>query len=162
MQAVWQTAVGGAVTKTRSLGGHVIASPAAVVTAGDTIAVYAIGTNRQLYGYDQPVPGASFTTPAKLTSNGGLTGTPTAMPNANGTVSVFARTVSGTLRAKWQSAAGGPFAGSSSLGGHIAGDLAGVTGSDGSVALYGTGTDGRQYADRQPAGSGAFSGWVVL
>ena len=90
----------------RSLGGHIIGSPAAIVTAGDTIAVYAVGTNRQLYGYAQPVPGAAFTGPVKLTSNGGLTGTPIAIPNATGTVSVFARTVSGTLRAKWQSVAG--------------------------------------------------------
>ena len=162
VQAVWQTAVGEAITKSRTLGGHIIASPAAIATAGDTIAVYAIGTNRQLYGYDQPVPGAAFTAPAKLTSNGGLTGTPIPIPNAAGTVSVFARTVSGTLRAKWQSVAGGPFAGGSSLGGHIAGDLAGVAGSDGSAALYGTGTDGRQYADREPGRAGTFSGWVVL
>ena len=46
--------------------------------------------------------------------------------------------------------------------GHIAGDLAGVAGDDGAVALYGTGTDGRQYADCQAAAFGAFGGWVVI
>ena len=159
---IWQTAAGGAVTKRRSLGGNIIGSPAAVVTAGHTIAVYAVGTNRQLYSYAQPTPGAAFTGPVKLTSNGGLTGTLIAIPNANGAVSVFARTVTGSLRAKWQSAAGGPFTSSASLGGHIAGDLAGVAAGDGAVSLYGTGTDGRQYADRQAAAFGVFGGWVVI
>ena len=162
VQAVWQTAAGGAVTKRRSLGGTIIGSPVAVVTAGNTIAVYAVGTNRQLYSYAQPAPGAAFTGPVKLTSNGGLTGTLIAIPNANGAVSVFARTVTGSLRAKWQSTAGGPFASSASLGGHLAGDLAGVAGGDGAVSLYGAGTDGRQYADRQAAAFGAFGGWVVI
>ena len=162
VQAVWQSAAGGAITKRRSLGGNIIGSPAAAVTAGNTIAVYSVGTNRQLYSNTQPVPGAAFTGPVKLTSNGGLTGTLIAIPNANGTVSVFARTVTGSLRAKWQSVAGGPFASSASLGGHIAGDLAGLAGGDGAVSLYGTGTDGRQYADRQAAAFGVFGGWVVI
>jgi hypothetical protein len=162
VQAAWQTAAGGAITKRRSLGGKIIGSPAAGVTAGNTIAVYGVGTNRQLYSYAQPAPGAAFTGPVKLSSNGGLTGTLIAIPNANGTVSVFARTVTGALRAKWQSAAGGPFASSASLGGHIAGDLAGVAGGDGAVSLYGTGTDSRQYTDRHAAAFGAFGGWVVI
>jgi hypothetical protein len=34
-----------------------------------------------------------------------------------------------------------------------------VAGGDGAVSLYATGTDGRQYADRQAA---AFGGWVVI
>ena len=64
--------------------------------------------------------------------------------------------------ARWQSAAGGPFASSAPLGGHIAGDLAGVAGGDSAVSLYGTGTDGRQYTDHQAAAFGAFGGWVVI
>jgi hypothetical protein len=159
--AVWQNAVGGAVTKSRNLGGHIAASPAAIVTTHDTIAVYAVGTNKQLYGYQQSRPGGPFTGPTRLTSNGGLTGTPIATPHANGTVSVYVRTTGGSIRGKTQSAAGGPFNSSSSLGGHIASDLAGVVFSDGATALYANGTGGRQYGD-QDASGGGFAGWKLL
>ena len=161
VKAVWQNAVGGAVTKSRNLGGHIGASPAAIVTAHDTIAVYAVGTNKQLYGYQQSRPGGPFTGPTRLTSNGGLTGTPVAAPNANGTVSVYARTTGGSMRAKAQSVAGGPFNRSSSLGGHIANDMAGVVFSDGATALFANGTNGRQYGDQDPSGGG-FAGWKLL
>jgi hypothetical protein len=159
--AIWQNAVGGAVTKSRNLGGHIGASPAAIVTARDTIAVYAVGTNKQLYGYQQSRPGGPFTGPTRLTSNGGLTGTPVAAPNANGTVSVYVRTTGGSMRAKRQSVAGGPFNSSSSLGGHIANDMAGVVFSDGATALFANGTNGRQYGD-QDASGGGFAGWKLL
>ena len=44
----------------RNLGGHLAGSPAAIVTGVDTIAVYAVGTHGQLYGFQQrgPVPGS--------------------------------------------------------------------------------------------------------
>jgi Domain of unknown function (DUF1906) len=161
VRAVWQNAVGGAVTKTRNLGGHLAGSPAAIVTARDTIAVYAVGTNKQLYGYQQSKPGGPFSAPRKLTRTGGLTGTPIAAPNANGTVSVYARTTSGSIRGKAQATPGGPFNLNSSLGGHIANDLAGVIFGDGAVALYANGTNGRQYGD-QDASGGSFAGWKVI
>ncbi len=161
VRAVWQNAVGGAVTKTRNLGGHLAGSPAAIVTARDTIAVYAVGTNKRLYGYQQPKPGGTFTGPTKLTSNGGLTGTPIAIPNANGAVSVYVRTTGGSIRGKAQSAAAGAFNRSSSLGGHIANDLAGVVFGDGAIALYADGTNGRQYGDQDASGA-SFAGWKVL
>jgi hypothetical protein len=161
VRAVWQNAVGGAVTKTRNLGGHVAASPAAIVTARDTIAVYAVGTSKQLYAYQQSRPGGPFTGPAKLTSTGGLTGTPIAIPNANGAVSVYVRTTGGSIRGKAQSAADGAFNRSSSLGGHIANDLAGVVSGDGAIALYANGTNGRQYRDQDASGA-SFAGWKVL
>jgi hypothetical protein len=161
VRAVWQNAVGGAVAKTRNLSGHMAGSPAAIVTARDTIAVYAVGTNKQLYGYQQSKPGGTFTGPTKLTSNGGLTGTPVAIPNANGTVSVYVRTTGGSIRGKAQSAAGGAFSNSSSLGGHIANDLAGVVSSDGAMALYANGTNGRQYGDQDASGA-SFAGWKVI
>jgi hypothetical protein len=161
VKAFWQNAAGGAVTKSRNLGGHIAGSPAAIVTARDTIAVYAVGTNKQLYGYRQSKAGSPFTGPTKLTSNGGLAGTPVATPNANGTVSVYARTTGGSIRGKAQSVAGGPFNRSSSLGGHIANDLAGVVFSDGATALYANGTNGRQYGDQDPS-DGGFAGWKLL
>jgi hypothetical protein len=161
LKAVWQNAVGGAVTKSRNLGGHLAGSPAAVVTADDTIAVYAIGTSKQLFGYEQARPGAALAGPTRETSNGGLAGTPVAIPDANGTVSVYVLTGGGTVRSKWQSTPDGPFGNSSSLGGHIAGDLAGVVFGDGAVSLYATGTNGRQYGDQDPAGN-AFAGWAVI
>ena len=161
VEAVWQNAIGGAVTKSRNLGGHIASSPAAIVTARDTIAVLGVGTSKQLYGYQQSRPGGPFTGPTRLTSNGGLTGTPIAAPNANGTVSVYVRTTGGSVRGKAQSVAGGPFNRSSSLGGHIANDLAGVVFSDGAAALYGNGTNGRQYGD-QDASGGGFTGWKLL
>jgi hypothetical protein len=160
VRAVWQHAAGGAVTKSRNLGGHLAASPAAVVTARDTIAVYAIGTNKRLYGYQQSRPGASLAGPTRLTSNGGLAGTPVAIPNANGTLSVYARTTGGVVRSKSQSVPGGAFNASATLGGHIAGDLAGVVNSGG-AALYATSTNGRQYGDQDASGS-AFAGWRLL
>jgi Domain of unknown function (DUF1906) len=163
VKAVWQSAVGGAVTKSENLGGHLIGSPAAVVTGADTIAVYAVGTHRQLYGFQQRKPGARFTGPTKLTATGGLTGTPVAVPGSNGTVAVYARTTSGSLRSKWQSVADGPFNHSAALGGRMAGDLAGLVtgGTGGALALYATGTNGRQYADLGTA-PGSFAGWVVI
>ena len=161
IRAVWQNAPGGAVTKTRNLAGHMAGSPAAIVTARDTIAVYAVGTNKRLYGYQQSKPGGTFTGPTKLTSNGGLTGTPVSIPNANGTVSVYVRTTGGSIRGKAQSAAGGAFRKSLSLGGHIANDLAGVVSSDGAMALYANGTNGRQYGDQDASGA-SFAGWKVL
>jgi hypothetical protein len=160
VKAVWQNAIGRAVTKSRNLGGHLAGNPAAIVTARDTIAVYAIGTNKRLYGYQQSRPGASFTGPTKLTSNGGLAGTPVAIPAANGTVSVYARTIGGVVRTKSQSVPGGKFNGSGTLGGHIASDLAGVVNSAG-AALYATGTNGHQYGDQDASGS-PFAGWKVL
>ncbi len=161
LRAFWQKAAGGAVTRTRSLGGHMAASPAAIVTADDTVAVYAVGTNRQLYGYEQATPGTTLAGPVKLTSNGGLAGTPVAVPGAAGTVSVYVLTTRGSVRSKWQSAADGPFGNSASLGGHIAGDLAGIVLGDGTVSLYATGSNGSQYQDQDPAGDG-FTGWAVI
>ncbi len=161
VKAVWQNAIGGAVTKSRNLGGHIAGSPAAIVTADDTIAVYAVGTNKQLYGYQQSRPGGPFAGPTRLTSNGGLTGTPVAAPNANGTVSVYARTTGGSVRGRTQSVAGGPFDASLSLGGHIANDLAGVVFGDGATALYANGTNGGQYGDQDASGAG-FAGWKLL
>jgi Domain of unknown function (DUF1906) len=160
IRAVWQNAAGGAVTKTRNLGGHMASSPAAVVTARDTIAVYAVGTNKKLYGYQQSRPGGPFSGPTKLTSSGGLTGTPVAIPNGNATVSVYVRTTGGSIRGKAQATPGGPFNMNSSLGGHIANDLAGVIFSDGATALYANGTSGRQYGDQDP--NGDFAGWKQL
>ena len=161
VRAVWQNAAGGAVTKTRNLGGHMAGSPAAIVTARDTIAVYAVGTNKRLYGYQQSKPGGTFTGPTKLTSNGRMTGTPVAIPNANGTVSVFVGTAAGAIRGKAQSVPGGAFNKSSSLGGHIANDLAGVISGDGAMALYANGTNGRQYGDQDASGA-SFAGWKVI
>jgi len=160
VKAVWQNSAGGAVTRTANLGGRLLGNPAAVVTAANTIAVYAVGAHGQLYGFQQRKPGALFTGPTKLTSTGGLTGTPVAVPWNNGTVSVYARTTSGSVRSKWQSVAGGPFNGSAALGGRMAGNLAGLLASGG-VSLYATGTNGRQYADRGTA-PGSFSGWAVI
>jgi len=164
VKAVWQSAAGGAVTKSTSLGGHLTGSPAAVVTGVDTIAVYAVGTHGQLYGFQQRKPGARFTGPTKLTSTGGLTGTPVAVPGSNGTVSVYVRTTGGSLRSKWQSVADGPFNHSAALGGHMAGDLAGLAtgGPGGAAALYATGTNGRQYGDQPGTAPGSFTGWVVI
>ena len=161
VRAVWQSAVGGAVTKSTSLGGHLGGNPAAVVTGDGAIALYAVGTNGQLYGYEQRKPGGLFVGPAQLTSNGGLTGTPVAMPGAGGTVSVYARGKSGSVRARWQSAAYGSFSRGATLGGDIAGGLAGVAAGD-AVWLYGTGGNGRQYRDDSGAAPGSFSGWAVI
>jgi hypothetical protein len=163
VKAVWQSAAGGAVTKAANLGGHLIGSPGAVVTGVDTIAVYGVGTHGQLYGFQQRKPGARFTGPTRLTATGGLAGTPVAVPGSNGTVSVYVRTTSGSLRAKWQSVADGPFNSSAALGGRMAGDLAGLVtggtgGAGGTVALYATGNNGRQYGDGQGAAPGSFTG----
>ncbi len=161
VKGLWQNTVGGPITKSRNLGGHMAASPVAIVTADDTIAVYAVGTNKQLYGYQQSRPGATLAGPTRLTSNGGLTGTPIAAPNANATVSVYVRTTGGSIRSKWQDAPDGPFPGNSALGGHLAGDLAAVVDGDGAIALYATGTNGRQYGDQDTAGD-VFGGWKII
>jgi hypothetical protein len=161
LRAVWESAAGGAVTKSASLGGHLAGNPAAVVTGDGAIAVYAVGTNGQLYGYEQRKPGGLFVGPAQLTSNGGLTGTPVAMPGPAGTVSVYVRGGSGSVRARWQSAAYGSFSQGATLGGDIAGGLAGVAAGD-AVWLYGTGGNGRQYGDDSGATPGSFSGWAVI
>ena len=164
VKAVWQNSAGGAVTRTANLGGSLLGNPAAVVTAVNTIAVYAVGAHGQLYGFQQRKPGALFTGPTKLTSTGGLTGTPVAVPWGNGTVSVYVRTTSGSVRSKWQSVADGPFNGSAALGGRMAANLAGLPAgapASGGVWLYATGTNGRQYADRGTA-PGSFSGWAVI
>ena len=166
VKAVWQNSAGGAVTRTANLGGLLISNPAAIVTAVNTIAVYGVGTHGQLYGFQQRKPGTLFTGPTRLTITGGLTGTPVAVPWSNGTVSVYARTTSGSVRSKWQSVADGPFNASAALGGRMAGDLAGLlaggpAGPVGGVSLYATGTNGRQYGD-QAATPGSFAGWVVI
>jgi hypothetical protein len=76
-------------------------------------------------------------------------------------VSVYVRTTGGSIRGKAQSAADGAFNRSSSLGGHIANDLAGVVFGDGAIALYANGTNGRQYGDQDASGA-SFAGWKVL
>ena len=53
VQAVWQSAAGGAATKSANLGGHIAGSPAAIALRGGTVAVYAVGTDRNLYTYYQ-------------------------------------------------------------------------------------------------------------
>jgi hypothetical protein len=163
VKAVWQNSAGGAVTRTANLGGSLISNPAAVVTAVNTIAVYAVGAHGQLYGFQQRKPGSLFTGPTRLTATGGLTGTPVAVPWSNGTVSVYARTTSGSVRSKWQSVADGTFNGSAALGGRLAGDLAGLMtgGAGGAVSLYATGTNARQYGDLGTA-PGTFAGWAVI
>jgi hypothetical protein len=161
VRAVWQSAAGGAVTKTASLRGHLGGNPAAVVTGDGAIAVCAIGTNGRLYGYEQRKPGGLFVGPTRLTSNGGLTGTPVALPGANGTVSVYALSRGGLVRARWQSAAYGAFSHGATLGGRVAGDLAGLV-RGGAVSLYATGRNGRQYGDNDGATPGSFGGWAVI
>jgi hypothetical protein len=161
VKAVWQSAVGGAVTKTASLSGHLSGSPAAVITSEGAIGVYAVGTNGQLYGFEQRKPGGVFVGPTQLSTNGGLTGTPVALPGAAGTVSVYALSKGGPVRARWQSAAYGAFNHSATLSGRrIVGDLGGQ-GSGSAVSLYGTGASGRQYADNAGA-VGSFSGWAAI
>ena len=162
VKAVWQSAVGGAVTKTAGLSGHLSSSPAAVITSTGAIAVYAVGSNGQLYGFEQRKPGGVFIGPAKLTTNGGLTGTPVALPGAAGTVSVYVRSKGGPVRARWQSAAYGAFShGATLTGRRIVGDLGGMV-AGGGVSLYGTGASGLQYADKAGAVVGSFSGWRVI
>jgi hypothetical protein len=162
VKAVWQSAVGGAVTKTALLSGHLSSSPAAVITSLGAIAVYAVGTDGQLYGFEQRKPGGLFIGPTKLTTNGGLTGTPVALPGAAGTVSVYARSLGGPVRAKWQIAAYGAFSYGATLSGRlIVGDLGGFVAGT-AVSLYGTGASGLQYVDRAGVAVGSFSGWAVI
>ena len=161
VRAVWQSVVGGAVTKTASLSGQLSSSPAAVITSDGAIGVYAVGSNGQLYGFEQRKPGGVFVGPTKLTTNGGLTGTPVALPGAAGTVSVYARSDGGPVRARWQSAAYGAFSHDATLSGRrIVSDLGGVVAGT-AVSLYGTGASGLQYADNAGV-VGSFSGWAVI
>jgi len=163
VKAVWQSVAGGPVTKSADLGGHLAGSPAAVITSDGAIAVYAIGTNGHLYGYEQPEPGARFAGPSKLTVTGGLGGTPVAVPGADGTAVVYFLTVRGLVRAKWQSAAYGPFVNSASLSGRVTGGLAGVVaGGGGPVSLYATAANGRQYRDQEGSSPRSFGGWAVI
>lgn len=127
--------------------------------------MYGIGTNGHLYGYEQPKPGARFAGPSKLTATGGLAGTPVAVPGADGTTVVYFLTVRGLVRAKWQSAAYGPFVNSASLGGPVTGGLAGVVargGGGGPVSLYATAANGRQYRGQQGATPRSFGGWAAI
>jgi hypothetical protein len=161
VRAVWESAPAGAVTKTFSLPGRLGENPTAVVTGDGAIAVYAVGSNGQLYGYEQRKPGGLFVGPTRLTSNGGLTGTPVALPGPDGTVLVYALSRSGSVRARWQSVAYGPFNRGATLGGHMTGDLAGLV-SDGAVSLYATGRSGSQYADNAGPAPGSFGRWAVI
>ena len=162
VKAVWQSVAGGPVTKSANLGGHLAGSPAAVITSDGAIAVYAIGTNGHLYGYEQPKPGARFAGPSKLTVTGGLVGTPVAVPGADGTAVVYFLTVRGLVRAKWQSAAYGPFVDSASLGGRVSGLAGVVAGAAGPVSLYATAANGRQYRDQEGGSPRSFGGWAVI
>jgi hypothetical protein len=159
--AIGQSAPGGSFSSA-NLGGSITGSPAAIITQNGTVALYATGTNGQLYTWTQASPGGSFTGPARLTANGGLTGTPVAALNGSGVISVFDRTATGAIRAKWQSTPGGSFSNSANLGGSIAGGLTALDAHNDTVTLYATGTDGRQYADRQSIPGGAYLGWAVI
>jgi Rv2525c-like, glycoside hydrolase-like domain len=162
VKAVWQPGAGGAVSKTASLSGHLSSSPTAVITSQGAIAVYAVGTNGQLYGFEQRKPGGVFVGPTQLSTNGGLTGTPVALPGAAGTVAVYVRSKGGPVRARWQIAAHGAFTHGATLSGRrIVGDLGGLVAGS-AVSLYGTGASGRQYADKAGAVGDSFSGWAVL
>jgi hypothetical protein len=162
VKAVWQSAVGGAVTKTASLSGHVSGSPSAVITSAGAIAVYAVGSNGQLYGFEQRKPGGVFVGPTKLSTNGGLTGTPVALPGAGGTVSVYAMSKAGPVRAWWQSTAYGAFSHRATLSGRrIIGYFGGVVAGT-AVSLYGTGASGLQYADHAGAAAGSFGRWAAI
>ena len=160
--ATGQSSPGGSFSNSANLGGSITGSPAAIITQNGTVALYATGTNGQLYTWTQASPGGSFTGPARLTVNGGLTGSPVAVLNGSGVISVFDRTGGGAIRAKWQSTPGGSFSNSANLGGSIAGGLAALDAYNDTVTLYATGTDGRQYADRQSTPGGAYLGWAVI
>jgi hypothetical protein len=163
-----QSAAGGAVTKSATLANTMGSSPGAIVAGNGTVGVYAIGTNRRLYGYSQSKAGStSFTGPVELTSNAGLTGVPVPVLNGNGTVSVYAQTTGGKVRGKSQSAVGGAYNSASSLGGDVTGNLSAVlvghtASGTGTVSLLATGTKSRQYRDAQQAALGAFAGWAVI
>jgi hypothetical protein len=127
------------------------------VTRSGTISDFVIRGDRNLYAYAQGSPGGSFPSPQKLTATGNLTGIPAAVLGANGAISVYARTTAGSVKAIWQSAAGGAFSNSASLGGSITGDPAAIITHNGTVALYATGTNGQLYTWTQATPGGPFS-----
>jgi hypothetical protein len=162
VRAKWQSAPGGSFSNNANLGGSITGGPAAVITQKGTVALYATGTNGQLYTWTQATPGGPMTGPTRLTVNGGLTGTPVAALNGSGAIWVFDRTGAGTVRAKWQSAPGGSFSNNANLGGSITGVLAALNADNDTVSLYATGSNGRQYADREAVPGGAYLGWTVI
>jgi hypothetical protein len=103
-----------------------------------------------------------FIGPAKLSVNGGLTGTPVALAGAGGTVSVYAMSKGGPVRAWWQGAAYGAFSHDATLSGRrIIGGFGGVVAGT-AVSLYGTGASSRQYADNAAAVAASFGGWAAI
>jgi hypothetical protein len=133
------------------------AQPALVTRAG-TVSDFVIGSGRNLYAYDQQSPGGGFARPKRLTSGGGLTGTPVAVQAANGTVWVVTRTTDGSVRVIWQSAAGGAFNHSATLSGRITGNPAAIMTSGDTAALYAVGANGKLYTWTQASPGGSFSG----
>jgi hypothetical protein len=129
----------------------------ALVSHAGTVADYVI-RSRNLYTYYQTTPGGGFAGPKKLTSAGNLTGTPVAVQSASGTISVFAGTTSGAIRAVTQSAVGGAKTKTSSLAGHMTGSPGAIATQKGTVAVYAIGTDHNLYTYYQTSPGGGFAG----
>jgi hypothetical protein len=163
IRAVTLAGVGGPKTKTASLTGHVTGNLGALATQKGTVAVYAIGTDRNLYTYYQASPGAGFAGPRQLAATKNLSGTPVAAQTANGVISVFAKVSGGPLRVYLQSAAGGAVTKSATLAKNMSSGPGAVVAGNGTVAVYAIGTDRRLYGYSQAkAGSTSFTGPVKL
>src|SRR6202034_1206133 len=132
--ALPESAPGGAVT-TSTLGGHITGDLVAIATQRGTVAVCAVGTNADLYTYYQTGPGSGFKGPKRLTSSGGLTGTPAVVQAANGIISVYTRTSGGAVRAVWQNATGGAVTKTRNLGGHMAASPAAIVTARDTIAV---------------------------
>jgi Domain of unknown function (DUF1906) len=114
--------------------------------------------DKNLYAYYQTTPGGAFAGPRKLSSSNDLTGTPVAVQTANGAVSVFAATTSGSIRGVVESAPGGAATKAIALGGHFTGGLAAIAAQKGVVAVYAVGTNRRLYSFYQTSPGGGFKG----
>ncbi|MER5640873.1 CHAP domain-containing protein [Kitasatospora sp. NPDC002227] len=109
---VWQPAAGAAMDQwatNLAAGSPTFASdPTTVRYNNGAFGVFAIDTSGSLWTSWQPGAGSGWVGWVNLGNGGtgGLTGNPTAVTNANGLPSVFARTTSGAIATVWQPAAG--------------------------------------------------------
>ena len=162
IRGVIESAPGSAATKAVALHGHFTAGVAAIAARNGVVAVYAVGTNRNLYSFYQTSPGGGYKGAKELTTGGNLAGVPSAVQTSKGVISVYARTTGGGVKAVWQSAVGGAVTKTANLSGHLSSSPAAVITSEGAIAVYAVGGNGQLYGFEQRKPGGVFVGPTKL
>ncbi|MFD0635004.1 LamG-like jellyroll fold domain-containing protein [Catenulispora yoronensis] len=159
---------GGAVVVETS-GGNTFSVSSSTSAGGSTVtaatgvnASYRVGSDGNVWGTTQWVPGGSFGPWDQMTTSGGFTGVPQVIQSSSGQLSLFVRRTDGTLWGAGQQVVSGPFGAWTNInggGGSIVTDPTIVRTSSGILAAYVTSSDGNIWGTNQYVPGGNWAPW---